>query len=76
MSHVAPNLNLINVEFSVSLVVKAPSVSTYVTHSSVAYSSSFFDLLSTSDPTIERQDVVDLKINIKSYDKCIILSCS
>ena len=62
MSHVAPvqvNLNLINVEFSVSLVLKATSVSTHVTHPSVFYSLSFVDLLSTSDPTIERQDVVD-----------------
>ena len=62
MSHVAPmqaNQNPINAELSVSLVVKTPSVSNHVTHSRVCYSSSSTDLLSTSDPTMKMQDVVD-----------------
>ena len=62
MSHVAPmqaNKNPINAELSVSLVVKASSVSSYVTHSRVFYSLSSVDLLSTSHPTIESQDVVN-----------------
>ena len=62
MSHVAPvqaNQNPINAKLSVCLVVKASSVSSHVTHSRVFYSSSSADLLSTSAPTIERQDIMD-----------------
>ena len=50
MSHVAPTRNPIKQD---------PSVSNHVTHSRVLYSSSSAGLLSTSDPTTERQDVVD-----------------
>ena len=62
MNHVAPvqaNQNPITAKLSVCLVVKAPSVSSHVTHSRVFYSLISVDLLSTSAPTIERQDVVD-----------------
>ena len=60
MNHVAPvqaNLNLINAEFSDSLVVKTPSFSYHVTHSRVCCSSNSDDLLSNS--AIERQEIVD-----------------
>ena len=57
MNHVAPlqaNLNSINAELFASLVVKASSVSNHMTHSRVCCNSSSADLLSNSDPTIER----------------------
>ena len=77
MSHVAPvqaDLNPINAELSVSLVVKAPSLSSHVTLSKICYISSSADLLSTSDPTIERQEVMNppCMIVIRSCNKYMI----
>ena len=60
MNHVAlVQGNPVYAELSVS---KIPLVFNHVTHSSVCYSSNSADLLSTSDPIIEKQEVVDLLI--------------
>ena len=73
MSHVAPTRTLLMLN-SLFLLLSRPSVSNHVTHSRVLCSSSSTGLLSTSDPTIEKQDVVDppYKIVIRSYDKYMI----
>ena len=74
MSHAAPTRTLVMLN-SLFSCCHDPLVSNHVTHSRVLYSSSSAGLLSISDPTIERQDVVDPPykiVIIRSYDKYMI----
>ena len=59
MSHVAPTRTLLMLNSLFLLLSRPLSLSNHVTYSRVLYSSSSAGLLSTSDPSIERQDVAD-----------------